>query len=296
VDACAAFCGGVRYAKYLADIPCRHCRFGRRGNLDGFRGGSFGRWFSHRSRFAMDPWSGLRTHDRRWRARAHPALSDPALHDCHRPLGDYRDNRARSDIVDPHALHGHPFPACGISGGRRRGVGLRRRHIDRQFVTVIVPLRVVRVLSTNTPPFRAGPTMFTLAHLSDPHLAPLPTPQWKELLGKRLTGYINWQKKRRFIHDAEKLAAIVADIKAQKPDHIAVTGDIANIALAAEFRQGRDWLEGLGPAKNVSLVPGNHDIYVSEAAAFAARQWGAYMNDDENVGGFPYLRRRGNVA
>jgi 3',5'-cyclic AMP phosphodiesterase CpdA len=138
--------------------------------------------------------------------------------------------------------------------------------------------------------------MFTLAHLSDPHLAPLPAPQWKELLGKRLTGYINWQKKRRFIHDAEKLAAIVADIKAQKPDHIAVTGDIANIALATEFRQGRDWLEDLGPAKNVSLVPGNHDIYVSEAAAFAARQWGAYMNDDEDVGGFPYVRRRGNVA
>jgi len=138
--------------------------------------------------------------------------------------------------------------------------------------------------------------MFTLAHLSDPHLAPLPAPQWKELFGKRLTGYINWQKKRRFIHDAEKLAAIVADIKTQKPDHIAVTGDIANIALAAEFRQGRDWLEALGPAKNVSLVPGNHDVYVSEAAAFAARQWGAYKNHDENVGGFPYLRRRGNVA
>ena len=139
-------------------------------------------------------------------------------------------------------------------------------------------------------------TMFTLAHLSDPHLAPLPTPHWKELIGKRVTGYVNWQKKRRFVHDAETLAAIVTDIKAQKPDHIAVTGDIANIALAAEFRQGRDWLEGLGRAKDVSLVPGNHDIYVSEAAAFATRQWGAYMNDDEDVGGFPFVRRRGNVV
>ena len=27
--------------------------------------------------------------------------------------------------------------------------------------------------------------MFTLAHLTDPHLAPLPTPHWKELIGKR---------------------------------------------------------------------------------------------------------------
>jgi 3',5'-cyclic AMP phosphodiesterase CpdA len=138
--------------------------------------------------------------------------------------------------------------------------------------------------------------MFTLAHLSDPHLAPLPTPHWKELISKRVTGYVNWQKKRRFVHDAEALAAIVSDIKAQAPDHIAVTGDIANIALAAEFRQGRDWLENLASAQDVSLVPGNHDIYVGEAAAFAARQWGSYMSDDEGVEGFPYLRRRGNVV
>jgi 3',5'-cyclic AMP phosphodiesterase CpdA len=138
--------------------------------------------------------------------------------------------------------------------------------------------------------------MFSLAHLSDPHLTPLPTPSWRELIGKRVTGYINWQRKRRFIHDAEKLEAIVADLKAQAPDHIAVTGDIANIALAAEFRRGRNWLESLGSARDVSLVPGNHDIYVGEAAAFAARQWGPYMHDDEGAGGFPYVRRRGNVV
>ncbi len=79
--------------------------------------------------------------------------------------------------------------------------------------------------------------MFTLAHLSDPHLAPLPEPRWSELIGKRVTGYINWQRKRRFIHDPAVLAKIVADLKAQAPDHIAVTGDIANIALPAEFPQ-----------------------------------------------------------
>lgn len=138
--------------------------------------------------------------------------------------------------------------------------------------------------------------MFTLAHISDPHLAPLPAPRWTELIGKRVTGYINWQRKRRFIHDRQVLAAIVADMKRQAPDHIAVTGDIANIALAAEFPRGRDWLESLGAPTDVSFVPGNHDIYVAEAAAFAARQWGAQMCDDDGVDGFPYLRRRGNVA
>ena len=112
--------------------------------------------------------------------------------------------------------------------------------------------------------------MFTLAHLSDPHLAPLPAPRWRDLIGKRVTGYINWQRKRRFIHDAEVLGKIVADLKAQAPDHIAVTGDLANIALAEEFARGRDWLQDLGAPHDVSLVPGNHDAYVRQAVRYAA--------------------------
>jgi 3',5'-cyclic AMP phosphodiesterase CpdA len=111
-----------------------------------------------------------------------------------------------------------------------------------------------------------------------------------------VTGYINWQRRRRFIHDPGTLAAIVADLRRQTPDHIAVTGDIANIALAAEFSQGRDWLERLGSAQEVTFVPGNHDIYVRAAAKFAGRQWGAYMSDDDAAGGFPFVRRRGNIA
>ena len=138
--------------------------------------------------------------------------------------------------------------------------------------------------------------MFTLANLSDPHLAPLPKPHWSELLSKRVTGYINWQRRRRFIHDPDVLAKIVADMKRHAPDHIAVTGDIANIGLAAEYRHGRDWLESLGTARDVTFVPGNHDIYVPEAAFFAARQWAVYMCDDDGHDGFPFVRRRGHVA
>src|SRR4029453_17537623 len=139
-------------------------------------------------------------------------------------------------------------------------------------------------------------TMFTLAHLSDPHLAPLPMPSWSELIGKRVTGYINWQKKRRFIHDADTLAAIVADMKTQAPDQVAVTGDIANIVLAAEFPQGRARLEDLGSSQDVTFVPGNHDIYVREAAVFASRQWSPYMSDDEGVGGFPFRSEKRRVG
>jgi 3',5'-cyclic AMP phosphodiesterase CpdA len=137
---------------------------------------------------------------------------------------------------------------------------------------------------------------FTLAHLSDPHLAPLPAPRWSELMSKRVTGYINWRRNRRFVHDAAVLSKIVADLKAQAPDHIACTGDLANIALPDEFVRGRDWLENLGSPHEVSLVPGNHDAYVREGMTYAGRQWGAYMSGDDGKAGFPYLRRRGPLA
>ena len=85
------------------------------------------------------------------------------------------------------------------------------------------------------------------------------------------------------------------DLAAQKHDHLAITGDLVNIALAAEFRSARAWLEQLGAPDHVTLVPGNHDLYVRETAAQAQREWGAYMRGDE-FESFPFVRRRGNVA
>ncbi len=142
--------------------------------------------------------------------------------------------------------------------------------------------------------------MFTLAHLSDPHLAPLPVASFLELTGKRLTGYLNWQRKRRMVHDSPVLAAVVADMKAQAPDHIAVTGDIANIGLPEEYTRGRAWLEGLGDARDVSYIPGNHDIYLSECLALSHNAWGGHMRGDDDAPSlsesFPYVRRRGPLA
>src|SRR6516162_5754458 len=78
--------------------------------------------------------------------------------------------------------------------------------------------------------------MFVLAHLSDPHLGPLPRPRLGELMGKRATGFLNWRRKRGRIHRPDVLARIVADLKAQTADHIAVTGDLVNISLPANTR------------------------------------------------------------
>jgi 3',5'-cyclic AMP phosphodiesterase CpdA len=142
--------------------------------------------------------------------------------------------------------------------------------------------------------------MFTLAHLSDPHLGPLPKPRLAELIGKRATGFANWRRRRQAIHRPEVLARIVADLKQQSADHIAVTGDLVNIALPGEFAPARAWLEGLGPPNDVTLVPGNHDAYVRAATTYRKLHWSTYMRGDgaadTNEVEFPFLRRRGPVA
>lgn len=137
--------------------------------------------------------------------------------------------------------------------------------------------------------------MFTLAHLSDPHLAPLPALHPLELLSKRGLGYLNWLRKRRAIHRPEVLADIVADLRAHAPDHTAVTGDLVNLSLGDEFAPARAWLETVGPPDAVSVVPGNHDAYVPAARESARQAWGDYMRGDGGES-FPFMRRRGPVA
>jgi 3',5'-cyclic AMP phosphodiesterase CpdA len=126
--------------------------------------------------------------------------------------------------------------------------------------------------------------VFVLAHLSDPHLAPLPRPRIAELASKRLSGYLNWLSKRRAIHRSDVLAAIVCDLAQAGADHIAVTGDLVNIALPTEFEHARRWLGALGAPADVSLVPGNHDAYVTGADALYECLWAPYMAGDAATG------------
>jgi 3',5'-cyclic AMP phosphodiesterase CpdA len=137
--------------------------------------------------------------------------------------------------------------------------------------------------------------MFTLAHLSDPHLAAAQPPPAK-LLSKRGLGFVNWQRKRKFIHRPEVLDAITRDLKSQSFDHIAVTGDLVNLALPEEYLRAQQWLQTLGDPRDVTVVPGNHDIYVREAVQYPARYWADYMRGDDGLDRFPFLRRRGGAA
>ena len=134
--------------------------------------------------------------------------------------------------------------------------------------------------------------MFALAHLSDPHLGPIPTPRLRELINKRGLGIVNWYRRRHRHHSADVLAAVVADMKAQSPDHIAVTGDLVNVSLDSEFARAARWLDTVGKPQDVTLTPGNHDSYIRHAADHAAEHWGDYMRGDDGAT-FPFVRRHG---
>jgi 3',5'-cyclic AMP phosphodiesterase CpdA len=138
---------------------------------------------------------------------------------------------------------------------------------------------------------------FTLAHLSDPHLPPLPAPRIPELMSKRALGYINWTRNRHKYHRREALDVLVGDLKAQVPDHIAVTGDLTNLALRAEFAPAARWLQSVGNAAQVTAIPGNHDAYVRATRHCFAEAFADYFRTDEaGEAKFPSLRRRGPLA
>jgi 3',5'-cyclic AMP phosphodiesterase CpdA len=150
-----------------------------------------------------------------------------------------------------------------------------------------------------------SPPTFLLAHLSDVHLAPMPRVPLGALNLKRALGAANWYRHRRHVHDRDVLDAIIADLKAHKPDHIAVTGDLVNLGLPGEHAAALRWLEALGPPDHVTVVPGNHDAYVRLRRDPGHHRWRAYMQGDDAPNAtldtsagtaFPFVRRRGPVA
>jgi 3',5'-cyclic AMP phosphodiesterase CpdA len=140
--------------------------------------------------------------------------------------------------------------------------------------------------------------MFRLAHLSDPHLGPLPIASMRELASKRVIGYMNWHRNRAVVMHGDVVTKLVEAVKAAEPDHIAVTGDLVNIALKAELEPAKVFLQALGAGHDVTVVPGNHDAYVPGALESASDAWCAWMvgDSDKKKPSWPTIRRRGPVA
>ena len=151
---------------------------------------------------------------------------------------------------------------------------------------------------------------FVLAHLSDVHLGPLPRFGRAHWNVKRTLGWVNWMRKRRSTHRPEIVARLLADMAAQSPTHLAVTGDLINIGLPEEYVGATRWLEHIGSPSNVSVVPGNHDIYTHLGSDSGVARWSAWMSNfddahpstfsapgsDWSIDTFPWVRRLGGVA
>jgi len=121
---------------------------------------------------------------------------------------------------------------------------------------------------------------YTLAHLSDWHVTSLEGWATTDIMSKRLLGWLSWHSRRKGRHQAEVLRALFEDVKRQAPDHVAVTGDLTNLALAREFEIAAELLGELGPPDWVSVVPGNHDAYVPMPGSTTWDRWAEYMASD----------------
>jgi 3',5'-cyclic AMP phosphodiesterase CpdA len=148
--------------------------------------------------------------------------------------------------------------------------------------------------------------MFLLAHVTDPHFrGSLAGVGPADFIGKRVLGTLNLVVNRRRKHKMELLEALRLDMRAQSPDHLALTGDLSNISLPGEWRAALAWIDtcGLEPAA-ISVIPGNHDAYVQQVVASRAfeRLFAPYMTSDLPGAGageradYPYTQVRDGIA
>jgi 3',5'-cyclic AMP phosphodiesterase CpdA len=146
-----------------------------------------------------------------------------------------------------------------------------------------------------------------IAHFSDLHILNLEGVGPHRFLNKRIAGYANIRLSRGHTHHPRFVRAIAREIKRCKVDHVVITGDLTNLALDEEFAAAQELLDdelGLPPG-DVSIVPGNHDLYTRGALRGKrfVKYFGAHMTTDLPelgveipLGRFPFVRLRGAAA
>lgn len=116
------------------------------------------------------------------------------------------------------------------------------------------------------------------AHLTDPHLTPLPgrwPPGWPS---KRWLSWLSWQRRRRHLHRRERLDALVAAVRDQAPDMWALTGDLCQTGTREEIDGATRWLVELAPADRILLTPGNHDVFGAGSRERVDSAWARWLH------------------
>lgn len=125
--------------------------------------------------------------------------------------------------------------------------------------------------------------MFTLGHLSDIHIAARAKLKPTRFLNKRLLGGANLLLKRHKKHDNNVAIKALAYLTAKRVDHIAISGDLTNLALSEEYAAAHAIIDQVPNANEyVSVVPGNHDYYIRNNQKFRSfeRRFQAHLHSD----------------
>ena len=102
-----------------------------------------------------------------------------------------------------------------------------------------------------------------IAQISDLHVLDLEAVQLRDFMTKRITGGVNLLTGRRNSHPLELAERLVEDVSIQAPDHVVVTGDVTNLSLPGEFQRVSRLLKALGGYQDLTVIPGNHDVYTA---------------------------------
>lgn len=147
--------------------------------------------------------------------------------------------------------------------------------------------------------------MIRIAHVSDLHVLSRTAAEWRRIVfNKRVTGYANLLLHRGRVHRREYLLAVLSDA-ARQADHLVVTGDVTNLSLEHEYEEAAALLDEISRRTEVTVVPGNHDIYLP--STHRERRFPHHFDRfvrsdlptlarDLPAGRFPCVKLRGGVA
>jgi 3',5'-cyclic AMP phosphodiesterase CpdA len=147
--------------------------------------------------------------------------------------------------------------------------------------------------------------LIRIAHISDLHVLSSTGAHWREIIfNKRLTGYANLILRRGRVHRREYLLEVLS-AAVMRADHLVVTGDITNLSLEHEYEEARALLDEAAQRTEVTVVPGNHDIYLP--STHRRRRFPHHFNQflqsdlpqlarDLPAGRFPCVKLRGRMA
>jgi 3',5'-cyclic AMP phosphodiesterase CpdA len=144
-----------------------------------------------------------------------------------------------------------------------------------------------------------------LGHISDLHILDLELDelQLTKFFNKRLLGGVNLLLNRTDEHSLAVVHEALSHLDGEEIDHIAITGDLTNLALEAEFRSVAAVLGSIDDhERRISVIPGNHDYYTRDAVedGHFERHFAPYLHSDlgayQHESAYPFCKLFDEVA